>query len=129
MGFSTLVSNMKTASAGLGELANDKLTEWLNDYKNATLTLNALGFTVGKFMVSMGLPPEVHTTLSGKIDSIQKDEVERLIEKHQNDSSTVSLLKALLLAKKISGHVEGKMEGVTLHITLGVPPSIRIELH
>ena len=105
MGFSTLVSNMKTASAGLGELASDKLTEWLNDYKKATLTLNALGFTVGKFMVSIGLPPEVHTTLSGKIDSIQKDEVERLIEKHQNDSSTVSLLKALLLAKKISGHV------------------------
>ena len=129
MGFSTLVSNMKTASAGLGELASDKLTEWLNDYKKATLTLNALGFTVGKFMVSMGLPPEVHTTLSGKIDSIQKDEVERLIEKHQNDSSTVSLLKALLLAKKISGHVEGKMEGVTLHITLGVPPSVKIELH
>lgn len=127
MGFSSLVSNVKTASAGLGDLASDKLIEWLNDYKKATLILNSLGFTVGKFMVSMGLPPEVHTTLSGKIDGIQKDEVERLIEKHQNDSSTVSLLKALLLSKKISGHVEGRMDGVTLHVTLGVPPSIKID--
>jgi hypothetical protein len=129
MQFSTLVSNVKIASSGLGEFAGDKLIEWLNDYKKATVILNALGFTVGKFMVSMGLPPEVHTTLSGKVDSIQKDEVERLIEKHQNDSSTVHLLKALLLAKKISGHVEGRLDGVTLHITLGLPPSVKVELH
>ena len=130
MGFKDLVSKAaQTQAAAVGQLAGDQLTEWMKDYKKATNTLETLGFEVGKFMIGMGVLPEVHTTLSGKIASIQKDRVEQLMQEHQDHSSTVTLLKGLLLAKRVSDHFEGRLENVTLHITLGIPPSLDVELH
>ena len=101
----------------------------LEEYKKATEVAAVLGFTVGTFKIGMGLLPEVHTTLSGTIDSIQKDKVDGLLQEHQDRPTTVMLLKALLLAKKVSDHIEGRLNGVTLHITLGVPPHVNVELH
>jgi len=129
MALKDLVSKVATKAAAVGELAGDKLTEWMDDYKKATNTLETLGFEIGKFTIGMGLMPEVHTTLSGKIANIQKDRVEKLMQEHQDHSSTVTLLKGLLLAKRVSDHLEGKLESVTLHITLGIPPSVNVELH
>ena len=129
MGLKDLVSKAVTKASTVGELAGDQLTEWMNDYKKATNTLETLGFEIGKFTIGMGLLPEVHTTLSGKIANIQKDRVEQLMQEHQDHSSTVNLLKGLLLAKRVSDHLEGKLESVTLHITLGIPPSVNVELH
>jgi hypothetical protein len=129
MGLKDLVSKVATKATAVGELAGDKLTEWMDEYKKATNTLETLGFEIGKFTVGMGLMPEVHTTLSGKIANIQKDRVEQLMQEHRDHSSTVTLLKGLLLAKRVSDHLEGKLESVTLHITLGIPPSVNVELH
>ncbi len=129
MGLKDLVSNVKSSAGALGDLAGDKLTEWLIEYKKATDTLETLGFVIGKFAVSMGLPPEVHTTLSGKISAIHKENIEQLIKQHQDDATTVMLLKALLVARKVSDHIEGKLDGVTLHITLGALPGVNVELH
>jgi len=129
MALKDLVSKVATKATAVGELAGGKLTEWMDDYKKATNTLEPLGFKIGKFTIGMGLMPEVHTTLSGKIANIQKDRVEKLMQEHQDHSSTVTLLKGLLLAKRVSDHLEGKLESVTLHITLGIPPSVNVELH
>jgi len=129
MALKDLVSKVATKATAVGELVGGKLTEWMDDYKKATNTLETLGFEIGKFTIGMGLMPEVHTTLSGKIANIQKDRVEKLMQEHQDHSSTVTLLKGLLLAKRVSDHLEGKLESVTLHITLGIPPSVNVELH
>jgi hypothetical protein len=129
MGLKDLVSTVATKATAAGELAGSQLTEWMNDYKKATRTLETLGFQVGKFTVAMGLLPEVHTTLSGKVANIKKDQVEQLMQQHQDHPSTVTLLKGLLLAKQVSDHLEGKLESVTLNITLGIPPSVDVELH
>jgi len=126
MGLKDLVSNVASKATAVG---GDQLTEWMNDYKKAANTLETLGFAVTKFTIGMGVLPEVHTSLSGKIASIQKDRVERLMQEHQDHPSTVTLLKALLLAKRVSDHVEGKLGGVTLNITLGIPPRVDVELH
>jgi hypothetical protein len=129
MDFKSLVTTATTTATTVGGLAEGKLAEWMKDYKKATDTLDALGFQIGKFTIGMGLLPEVHTTLSGKIAGIEKDKVERLMQEHKDHSSTVTLLKGLLLAKQVSDHLEGKLESVTLHITLGIPPSVTVELH
>ena len=84
MGFKDLVSQAATQAPAVGQLAGDQLTEWMKDYKKATNTLETIGFVVGKFMNGMGVLPEVHTTLSGKIASIQKDRVEQLIISNDN---------------------------------------------
>src|SRR5262249_48598699 len=114
MGFKDLVSNVSTVSAAVSDLAGGKLSEWMTDYKRATDTLETLGFEIGSFTVGMGLLPEIHTTLSGKIANIQKDRVEQLMAAHKDHVPTVTLLKGLLLAKTISDHIEGRLESVTL---------------
>jgi hypothetical protein len=97
----------------------------------ATTILGAakLAGRVGKFTVGMGLLPEVRTTLSGKVANIEKGRVEQLMQEHADHALTITLLKGLLLAKKVADHVEGKLDGVTLHVTLGVPPGVNVELH
>ena len=129
MGFKDLMSNVSTLSSAVGELAGDKLSEWMADYKKATDTLETLGFEIGNFTVGMGLLPEIHTTLTGKIAHIQKDRIEQLMAKHDDHVSTVTLLKGLLLAKRVADHVQGRLESVTLHITLGIPPHVNVEIH
>jgi len=125
MGITDFVSKAKE----VGELAGDQVSGWLNDYKKATKTIEPLGFNVGKFTIGMGVLPEVHTTLSGKVANIKKEQVDQLMKDNQDSSSTVTLLKGLLLAKKVSDHLEGRLEGVTLHVTLGIPPGVTVELH
>ena len=129
MGFKDLVSSVSTLSSAVGELAGDKLSEWMVDYKKATDTLETLGFEIGNFTVGMGLLPEIHTTLTGKIANIQNDRIERLMAEHKDHVSTVTLLKGLLLAKRVADHIQGRLESVTLHITLGVPPHVNVEIH
>jgi hypothetical protein len=129
MGFKDLMANVSAVSSTVGELAGDKLGEWMVDYKRATTTLEALGFEIGKFTVGMGVLPEIHTTLTGKVANIQKDRVDQLMQEHAEHTSTVTLLKGLLLAKRIADHVDGRLESVTLHIKLGIPPNVNVEVH
>ncbi len=74
------------------------------------------------------LLPEMHTALIGEIERIDVERLTALMEAKKDDTLLVSLLKALLLAKKVHGRVESTLKGVTLHITLGVPPSVNVEL-
>lgn len=129
MGLKDFASTLATKAAEVGSLAGDQMTEWLNDYNKATKTLLTLGFEIGKFTIGMGVIPEVNTTLSGKIANIEKGRVEQMMQEHKDHSLTVTLLKGLLLARQVSDHLEGKLESVTLHITLGIPPSVNVELH
>ena len=129
MGFKDLVSNVTSQASAVGDLAGAQLTEWLNDYKKVTKLLETLGFEIGKFTIGMGVLPEIHTTLAGKISTIQTPQVEQLMQEHKDHSLTVNLLKGLLLAKRVAELFEGKLDGVTLHITLGLPPKVEVELH
>ncbi len=70
----------------------------------------------------------MHTALIGEIERIDVERLTALMEAKKDDTLLVSLLKALLLAKKVHGRVESTLKGVTLHITLGVPPSVNVEL-
>lgn len=129
MGLKDFVSSVTAKAGEVSGLANVQLTEWMHDYQKATRTLETLGFEVGKFMIGMGVLPEVSTTLSGKVASIDKSRVEQLMQEHHDHATTVTLLKGLLLAKQVADHLEGRLEGVTLHIKLGLPPSVNVELH
>jgi hypothetical protein len=125
MEFKNIVEN----STKVFGMANDQLNKWMTDFKKGTDILETLGFKIDKFTVSMAVLPEVHTTLSGKIERIQKDRVEKLMQDYKDHSLTVTLLKGLLLAKRVSDHLEGKLESAILHITLGISPKVDVELH
>ena len=129
MGLRDMVAAVSTDAKGMLDVAGDKLTQWLEEYKKATRQLEMLGFKVGKMTVGMGALPEVHTSLIGEIDSVDPARIAALMDERKDDKLLITLLKALLLAKKVHGHVESKLKSVTLHATLGLPPSVSVELH
>jgi hypothetical protein len=128
MGLKDMMTSISANASGMADLVGDKLTQLLDEYKNATRQLEAIGFRVGKMTVGMGLLPEVHTALIGEIERIDVGRLTTLMHEKKDDKLLVSLLKALLLAKKVHGHVESTLKGVTLHVTLAVPPRVDVEL-
>jgi hypothetical protein len=116
-------------SKGLGDAAMEKMMEWLDDYKKAIAVMETFGFTVGKFKVETGIPPEIQTSLSGSIENIHPDKLKPMMEEHKGEALLVSLLKALLVTRQIWEHVDLKLTGVTLKVTLGVPPKIDAEIY
>jgi hypothetical protein len=128
MGPKDFMGTIKGATEGLADLSTGKVKEWLDEYKKATATLETFGFTVGKFTVGMGVLPEIHTSLSGSIQNIREDSLKKAIDEHQAEKLLVSLLNALIMARRFWEHVELKLTGVTLDVTLSVPPAIKVDI-
>jgi len=120
---------IKKGTEELRDLSKEKMIEWLEEYKKAIAVLETFGFTVGKFTVGTTLLPEIHTSISGSIEDIRENELKTMIEDHQEDTLLVYLLKALILTKQFWKLVELKLMGVTIDLTLGVPPKINVEVH
>ena len=120
---------IKARTEGLGELAQGKVAQWLEEYKKAAATLETFGFTVGRFSVSMGLVPEVRTSFVGAVESVQVDKLQALVAAQPGDELLAGLVKALVLARKFHDHVDLKLKDITLNVTLGVPPKIDVETH
>lgn len=129
MALKDLMGTIKGATEGLGDIAKGKVNEWLDEYKKAIAVLETFGFTVGTFTVGMGVLPEIHTSISGSIQNIREDGLKKLIDEHKADTLLVSLLNALIMARRFWEHVQLKLTSVTLHVTLGVPPTIKVEVH
>ncbi len=129
MALRDVMGEIKRQAEGLGDVAKGNVNEWLNQYKKAIVVLEKFGFTVGKFTVGMGILPEIHTSISGSIENIREDNLKKMIEEHRTETLLVSLLDALITAKRFWEHVELKLTSVTLDVTLGVPPCIKVDFH
>lgn len=124
-----LKSLIQKGTEGLCDVSKEKMLECLDDYKKAIAVLGTFGFTVGKFTVSMALLPEIRTSISGSIEDIREDELKKLIADHQGETLIASVLKALIFTKQCWKQIELNLTGVTIDITLGVPPKINVEVH
>lgn len=119
---------IRKGTEGLTDVAMDKISELLDEYKKAIKFLETFGFTVEKLTVSMALFPEVQTSISGLIEDIREAELKKMIEEHKGEALLVSLLKALIVTRQIWEHVELKLKGFTLNVTLGASPKINVEV-
>jgi|SRR5271170_7538739 len=104
-----------------------KIDPLLNDYKNATKKIEGLGFKVGKMTVGMGLLPVVHTSLNGAVENVDIARLTTMKEENKDDKVFVTLAEGLILAKQIHGRIESTLKSVTLHVTLGIPPSVSVD--
>jgi hypothetical protein len=124
-----VVNKAKEKAAGVGDIAQSRLMEWLDEFRKAAATLETFGFTIGKFSFGMGVMPEVHTSLNGRLADIKTDAIEKMLDQRAEDKLLCGLLRALLMARQCADRVELKLTEVTLHITLGIPPNISVEVH
>jgi len=116
-------------SEGLEDVAIAKMHELVDGYKKVLAVLEPLGFRMGKFTVVMGVLPEVHTSISGSIKDITEDGLKKLMEEHQNETLLVSLLKTLILTRKLWERMESKLTGVTINLILGVSPKVSVDVN
>jgi len=129
MALKDMIDKAKSATEGLGDVAQAKVKDWIAEYKKAAAVLETLGFTVGRFTVGMGAFPELHTSLVGSIEKIREDHLRTMIDEHKTEELLVALLKTLIWARWGWEQMELKLTGVTLHVTLGVPPKVSAEIH
>jgi hypothetical protein len=129
MALKDMIDKAKSATEGLGDLAQAKVKDWITEYKKAAAVLETLGFTVGGFTVGMGAFPELHTSLVGSIEKIREDHLRTMIDEHKTEELLVALLKTLIWARWGWEQMESKLTGITLHVTLGVPPKVSAEIH
>jgi hypothetical protein len=129
MAMKDLAGTIKGKVEELEGVTKGKVTEGLDEWKNAIATLEAFGFTVGKFTIGMGILPEIHTSFSGSIENIREDDLKKMIQAKPEDKLLVSLLDALITARRLWEHMQLKLTSVTLNVTIGLPPKITVEMH
>jgi hypothetical protein len=129
MALKDLMTGLHIPTEVLDEVTKGKVMTWLDEYKKAIALLEEFGFTVGRFTVSMGILPEIHTSISGSIENIHEDALRKLIDERQAEPLLVSMLKALITLRHFWEHVELKLKSVTINVTLGIPPKIAVEAH
>jgi hypothetical protein len=129
MALMSMIDKVKGATEGLEDLAQAKVKDWLTEYKKAVAVLDTFGLKVGKFSVGVGALPEIHTSLVGSIENIREERLRAMIEEHKSEDLLVSLLRTLIWARWGWEQMELKLTGLTLHVTLGVPPKLSAEIH
>ena len=92
--------------------------------------MEELGLTVDGLSIEAGLLPKIQTSLIASIDNIETDAVERIKQENSQNQLLISILNAVLLAKKLDKRLDNAsitlFKELVIDITLGVPPSIAI---
>ncbi len=103
-----------------------KVNELIDDYKKALDVLARFGFTVGTFDVTMGLLPEVKTSIVGNIAEIRTAELAAIAEEQAGNKLVVAILNAIIAAKGFYDRLKLKSPAVVVDVKLGLPPSVGV---
>jgi hypothetical protein len=128
MGLLDKVGNF-VKNEGLEDVAIAEMHKLVDSYKKVIAVLEPLGFKLGKFSIVMGVLPEIHTSISGSVKDISEDALKKLMDEHQSETLLVTLLKALIVTKKLWEHMESKLTSATINLTLGVSPKVTVDVN
>lgn len=123
MAFKDLMGKAKDMAGA----ATDAAGNLVDEFNEALPTMRALGFTIKDLRVGAGLLPEIGAKLVASTDTIDVHKIKDLIEKHQDNKTLVSALKALELAFNVKQQIgDIPFKGVEVDVTLGLPPHIGV---
>jgi hypothetical protein len=135
MNFGNLTEKLTKVKEGIASneklagLLDEKINMLLAEYSQAVSALQALGLTVGKIRVEMGLLPQVSTTIRGSINDLDPENIQQLLHANPDKKLLNAILSALLTLVRIREVVDLKSSNdVVLDVTLGVPPKVSAEL-
>lgn len=119
----------KEKAAGMAGSAMEKMNEMVDEFKKAMKVFEQFGFRTDKFKVDMGAIPSISTSVSGSLEKVKVDGLQKLMEEHADNKLLVTMLDALVKAKKLRDRVEiNYFTGAKLNIKLGIPPTISFGL-
>ncbi|HLO47147.1 MAG TPA: hypothetical protein VK211_01775 [Kamptonema sp.] len=115
--------------AGISAAAQEQFNAILEEYQKVLPMAESLGLSVGSFQLEMGLVPEIRTTLSGSVERVNKEAVQKLIADHPNNKLLATILNALLITKDLQHKLNLKaLKGIEVDIKLGITPNVSVHL-
>jgi len=131
-----LMNKLKESAGQAGDLAGSavelagsavaKVNDLLDDYKKALDVLGKFGFTVDSFEATMGVPPQVKTSIAGSVASIREAELKTIADEHKDNKLVSAILNAVVTAKGFYDRVQLKSPSVRVEVALGLLPSISV---
>jgi len=107
----------------------EKVNEMVDELKSALALFDKFGFRAGKFKMELGAMPAISTSISGSLDKVDVDSLQKLIEEHKDNKLLSAMVKGLIGAKQLRDRIElNYFTGTTLKVKLGVPPKISFDL-
>lgn len=125
-----MTDKLQEETGEMAGLAQEKINLILEEYKRILPYMEELGLSVEGFSIEAGLLPKIQTSLRGSIENIKNETVERIKEENKNNQLLISILNAILLAKKCHEKLESVyisiLKDIVIDVKLGIPPSISI---
>lgn len=107
--------------------ATDAAGRLLDEFNEALPTMKSLGFTIKDLHMTAGIVPEIGAKLVASTDTLEPDAIGELIEKHPDNRTLQTALKALLAAYNISRQIDDfPLKGIELDVKLGIPPHVGV---
>ena len=123
------VSDAKDKLVEAGLVSPDTINYLLEEYKRAIAVLEVFGLRVAKCRVTVGVLPEITTSIIGSVDYLEEQRITELLQANQDKKLLTAILSALLAAAKIRQVVDlSSLQEVTVNVTLGIPPKISVDL-
>lgn len=121
------LKDLMDKAQGLAGSATDMAGKLVDEFNEALPTMRALGFTIRDIRVGMGLTPDIGAKLVASADGVDPQKIKELIEKHTENKTLVTALKALQLAYNVRhGLGDPPCKNVEIDVTLGLPPRVSV---
>ncbi|WP_323275144.1 hypothetical protein [Limnoraphis robusta] len=128
-GSQQVVGSLQDGTAVISAAAQEKVNNLLADYKEVIVLLKQIGIKVNNFQITTGIGvPQVTTNLSGSIGTVKSEEIKKLIESKENNKLLGLMLNPLLTVKEFQEKSVSELDQVTIHVVLGLPPKVTINL-
>ena len=114
----------------LSAAAQEKIDALLDDYKRILPIVEELGLRVNSFNIEAGVLPQIQTSLVGSVDNVKDEAVEKIIAENENNKLLITVLRAILMAKKCHERLEDAyisiLKDIVIDIQLGIPPKVSV---
>lgn len=110
--------------------AQEKINLVLEEYQKFLPYAEELGLRVNSFSIEAGVLPQIKTSLTGSIDNINNEAIERIKTENSQNKLLIAILDSILLAKKCNEKLEDVyisiLKDIVVDIKLGIPPAISV---
>lgn len=126
-----LQDRVQEQASELSSVAEDKIDELLDEFKRIIPMMEQLGLTVSSFDIEAGVLPKVQTSLLGSIDNLNNETIEKVIAENEDNKLLTTILKAIIMAKKIHERLEDAyiciLKDIVVDVQLGIPPKVSVK--
>ena len=123
-------NQIREQTSEMSAAAQSKIDLVLQEYQKFLPYAEELGLKVDSFSIEAGILPQIKTSLTGSIDNINIETVERIKTENANNKLLIAVFNAILLAIKCNEKLESVyisvLKDIIIDIQLGIPPAISV---